>query len=44
MSKQGYKTAGWVAPNHPEVIDGLVKSGFERNWDVSLYIFELQSA
>ena len=40
MGALGYKTAGWTAPNRPEVITMLEKMGFERSWDVSLYIFE----
>jgi len=39
----GHQSAGWVAPNHPEVIDALEQNGFKRSWDVSLYIFELRS-
>jgi GNAT superfamily N-acetyltransferase len=37
----GYESAGWVAPNQPEVISSLEKAGFQRSWDVSLYIYEL---
>ncbi len=43
MGAMGYKTAGWTAPNRPEVIPVLEEVGFERSWDVSLYIFELRS-
>jgi GNAT superfamily N-acetyltransferase len=43
MGDMGYKSAGWVAPNHPEVIAWLEKTGFERTWDKSLYIYELRS-
>lgn len=43
MGEIGYKSAGWVAPNHPEVISALEKAGFERSWDVSLYIYEMGS-
>lgn len=43
MGKIGYESAGWVAPNQPEVIACLEKAGFQRTWDVSLYIFELRS-
>jgi GNAT superfamily N-acetyltransferase len=42
MGKIGYKTAGWIAPNHPEVIASLEKAGFERAWDKSLYVYELK--
>jgi GNAT superfamily N-acetyltransferase len=42
MGIVGYKTAGWTAPNQPEVIAAVEKAGFERSWDVSLYIFELK--
>jgi GNAT superfamily N-acetyltransferase len=43
MGALGYKSAGWVAPNQPEVLSSLEKAGFQRSWDVSLYIFELRS-
>ncbi len=43
MGEEGYKTAGWTAPNKPEVITTLDDTGYERSWDVSLYIFELRS-
>ncbi len=39
----GLHLAGWMAPNHPQVIASLEKTGFERAWDHSLYIFELRS-
>ena len=39
----GYNSAGWVAPNMPEVLSSLEKTGFQRSWDVSLYIYELRS-
>jgi len=41
MGDIGYKSAGWVAPNQSEVLSGLEKAGFERSWDVSLFIYEL---
>ncbi len=40
MGGLGYKTAGWTVPNRLEVIPAVEKVGFERRWDVSLYIFE----
>ncbi len=43
MGEMGYQSAGWVAPNQPEVLSQLEKAGFERSWDVSLYIYELRS-
>jgi GNAT superfamily N-acetyltransferase len=43
MGSIGYKSAGWMAPKHPEVIACLEKTGFERTWDNSLYIYELRS-
>ena len=43
MGMVGYDSAGWVAPNQPEVIGFLEGAGFSRSWDVSLYIFELRS-
>jgi GNAT superfamily N-acetyltransferase len=43
MGEIGYKSAGWVAPNQPEVISSLEKAGFERSWDVSLYVYEMGS-
>ena len=42
MGKIGYKSAGWVAPNQAEVITLLENTGFQRSWDVSLYIYELR--
>jgi ribosomal protein S18 acetylase RimI-like enzyme len=42
MDKLGYQSAGWTAPNHPEVISGLQQAGFERSWDISLYVYELK--
>ncbi len=44
MHMVGYSHPGWVAPNHPDVITCLEATGFERSWDVSLYIFELRSS
>jgi GNAT superfamily N-acetyltransferase len=41
MGIVGYKTAGWVAPNQPEVMDSIKKASFEQSWDMSLYIYEL---
>jgi len=38
----GYHSAGWVAPNQSEVLSCLEKAGFQRSWDVSLYIYELR--
>jgi GNAT superfamily N-acetyltransferase len=43
MGAIGYQTAGWTAPNRPEVITTLENLGFERSWDVSLYIYELRA-
>jgi GNAT superfamily N-acetyltransferase len=43
MGAIGYKTAGWTSPNRPEVITAIEKAGFERSWDVSIYIFELSA-
>jgi GNAT superfamily N-acetyltransferase len=44
MHKIGYKSASWTAPNQPEVLSSLETAGFQRSWDVSLYIFELKSS
>ncbi len=44
MGNIGYKSAGWVAPNKPEVITNLERTGFQRNWDKSLYVYELRSS
>jgi GNAT superfamily N-acetyltransferase len=44
MDKTGYKSAGWTAPNQPEILSLMEKAGFQRSWDVSLYIFELKSS
>jgi len=43
MGQVGYQTAGWVAPNQAEVLASLEKAGFQRSWDVTLYIYELRS-
>jgi len=43
MGEMGYQSAGWVAPNRPEVLACLEKAGFQRSWDSSLYIFEFNS-
>jgi GNAT superfamily N-acetyltransferase len=43
MGEEGHKTAGWTAPNRLEVISILEDTGFERSWDVSLYIYELRA-
>ncbi len=43
MGATGYKSASWMAPNHPEVISSLEKAGFERAWDKSLYLYELRA-
>jgi ribosomal protein S18 acetylase RimI-like enzyme len=42
MGELGYSSPGWVAPNHPEVLSSLEKAGFERSWDISLYVYELK--
>ena len=42
MGMIGYNSAGWVAPNRAEAITCLEATGFQRSWDVSLYIFELR--
>jgi GNAT superfamily N-acetyltransferase len=43
MGELGYKSAGWVAPNQPEVLSCLEKAGFMKSWDGSLFIFELRA-
>jgi GNAT superfamily N-acetyltransferase len=43
MGEMGYGSAGWVAPNEPEVISCLEQAGFQRSWDVSLFVFEYKS-
>jgi GNAT superfamily N-acetyltransferase len=43
MGGLGYSSAGWVAPNQLIVVSALEKAGFQRSWDRSLYIFELQA-
>jgi ribosomal protein S18 acetylase RimI-like enzyme len=43
MGQVGYKTAGWTAPNQPEVISALEKAGFQRSWDISLFVYELKT-
>jgi hypothetical protein len=41
VASLGYESAGWVAPNYPQVLSCLEQAGYKRTWDVSLYIFEL---
>ena len=36
----GYSKGGWIAPFHDDLLPLLKKTGFERDWDMSLYIFE----
>ena len=43
MGEMGYKSAGWVAPSQSGVLDSLEIAGFQRSWDVSLFVFELKS-
>ena len=43
MGEVGYTTAGWVAPNQPIVLSALEKTGFQRSWDLSLYVYELRT-
>jgi GNAT superfamily N-acetyltransferase len=43
MGRIGYQSAGWVAPNHAELLECLENAGFQRSWDVSLYVFELRA-
>lgn len=40
MGELGYSSSGWVAPNHPDVLSSLENAGFERSWDMSLYVYE----
>ena len=42
MGEVGYQSAGWVAPNNPEVLPVLERAGFQRSWDKSLYVYELK--
>ncbi len=42
MGKIGYATADWVAPNEPDSIQAVQEAGFERVWEISLYIYELR--
>jgi GNAT superfamily N-acetyltransferase len=44
MYQIGYTNPGWVAPNHREILSVLEKSGFQRSWDISLYVYELKSS
>jgi len=37
----GYKTAGWTAPPDPILVSLLEKTGFERSWDASVYIYTI---
>jgi len=43
MGSIGYQSAGWVAPNHAAILECLEKAGFQRSWDMSLYVFELRA-
>ena len=43
MGEMGYSSAGWVAPKQPAVLGCLEQAGFQRSWDVSLFVFELKS-
>ena len=42
MGALHYPSPGWVAPNDPEVLSYLEATGFQRSWDVSIYIYELR--
>lgn len=42
MGAMGHKSPGWVAPNNADVISRLEESGFQRSWDVSIFIYELR--
>ncbi len=44
MTKIGYTSPGWIAPNQPELLPLMEKAGFTRSWDKSLYIYELRSS
>ncbi len=44
MYKIGYTSAGWIAPNQSELLPVLEKTGFQRSWDKSLYIYELRAS
>jgi GNAT superfamily N-acetyltransferase len=35
-----FPSAGWLAPLHPEILPVLESTGFHRDWDNSLYLFE----
>ena len=37
--KGGYQQAIWNAPLHPELLPALSESGFQRDWDESMYIY-----
>jgi GNAT superfamily N-acetyltransferase len=43
MGQLGYHSAGWIAPNQPGVLACLENAGFQRSWDLSLYVFELRA-
>ena len=38
----GYKDAGWTAPPDPFLTPLLEKTGFERSWDASVYVYTKQ--
>jgi hypothetical protein len=39
---QGYPRASWVAPLHPDLQPYLAGAGFGRDWDGSLFVYELR--
>lgn len=36
----GYEKASWIAPVQPVIETSLAQAGFERAWEISLYLFE----
>ncbi len=44
MNALGYKTCGYMAPNHPEVIAKVEKANFKHSWDISFYFYELRES
>lgn len=36
----GYRHAAWIAPLNQQVMDAMQASGFEQDWELSLFIYE----
>jgi len=36
----GYERAGWMAPLHPDLLPILEATGFQRDWEHAMYLYE----